>query len=238
MITRKIVKINEDKCNGCGLCVPSCHEGAIQIIDGKAKLIEDKLCDGLGNCLGECPLDAIEIIEREADPFDEEAVKEHLAKQNTSSHATIPHIGGGCPGSRAMNFAKASESTNNNTRIASELRTWPVQLSLVPVNASYFDKADLLVCADCVPFAYPNFHQDLLKNKPVVIGCPKLDNNQYYIEKLTQIIKNNDLKSIVVARMEVPCCGGLQMAVQQAVQLAGKDIPVEIKVIGIQGNMH
>lgn len=251
MATRKIIKIDEDKCNGCGLCVPNCAEGAIQIVEGKARLVKDSYCDGLGACLGHCPQDALKIIEREADDFDEEEAMKHVKASNTKpqihNHAaahTGPHHGGGCPGSRMMmlnkrddNTKKASAVSNDDVevRIKPQLKNWPVQINLIPVNAPYFDNADLLVTADCVPFAYPNYHIDLLRGKVVMIGCPKLDDVEHYVDKLTRIIESNNIKSITVAHMEVPCCTGIVRAVDAAVQYSGKDIPVEKIRIGISG---
>ncbi len=223
MVIRKIVEIDEEKCNGCGLCIPACHEGAIKIINGKAKLIADHLCDGLGDCLGECPQGAIRIIEREAEEYDEEAVKAHLAGNS------------GCPGTRMQSFT--NNETSEKVNIQSELRQWPVQLHLVPPNAPFFQEADLLLTASCVPIAYANYHQDLLKGKAVVIACPKLDHTGPYVEKLASIIKNNNLKSITIARMEVPCCGGLNVLVNKAQELTGTNIPVTEKIIGIRGNI-
>lgn len=254
MGVRKIIKIDEEKCNGCGLCVPNCAEGAIQIIDGKAKLVKDSYCDGLGACLGHCPQDALHIIEREADEFDEEAalnyvknikaVKEesHSGCQSGHSHAHH-HAGGGCPGSRMRMFkqdnneAKASSVSSDDieVKIKPQLRQWPVQLHLVPANAPYFDNADLLVTADCVPFAFANYHIELLKGKAVVVGCPKLDDLEAYVEKLTDIISQNNLKSVTVAHMEVPCCSGIVKAVDIAVQMSGKSIPVKKVKITIDG---
>jgi len=254
MAIRKIIQIEEDKCNGCGLCVPNCAEGAIQIIGGKARLVKDSYCDGLGACLGHCPQDALHVIERDADEFDEEGAMEFVKKMNDAKEKAQnfkPQLkpqhshGGGCPGSRMMTFdnddkAESSSATVTNgdveIKIKSQLKQWPVQLNLVPVNAPYFENADLLVTADCVPFAYPNYHLDLLKGKAVVVGCPKLDDNQYYTEKLTDIVSSNNLKSITVAYMEVPCCGGIVRAVETAVANSGKNVPI-IKVrIGVQGN--
>lgn len=247
MALRKIVNIDEDKCNGCGLCVPSCAEGAIKIIDGKAKLLAENLCDGLGACLGDCPQGAIQIIEREAEEFNEEAVKNHLGKEekimdHSQNHAAHHH-GGGCPGSRMMEInrqenkqsAASVSSEDIEVKIKPQLSQWPVQLMLVPQNAPYFDGADLLITADCVPFAYPNYHLDLLKGKKVVVGCPKLDDIQYYIEKLTAILQFNNIKSVTVAFMEVPCCGGILRAAEQALQASGKDIPLHRVRIGING---
>lgn len=253
MALRKIVQINEDKCDGCGLCVPSCAEGAIKIIDGKARLLSDNLCDGLGNCLGECPQDAIEIIERDADEFDEAAVHQHLQKEGKAmNHNHTPnqhshgghHHGGGCPGSRMMEINRqenqqksASVSSDDiEVKIKPQLTQWPVQLMLVPQNAPYFEGADLLITADCVPFAYPNYHLDLLKGKKVVVGCPKLDDIQYYTEKLTGILANNNIKSVTVAFMEVPCCGGIVRAAEQALAESGKNITFTKVRIGINGD--
>lgn len=264
MANRKIIQIEEDKCNGCGLCVPNCAEGAIQIIDGKAKLVKDSYCDGLGACLGHCPQDALHVIERDADEFDEEeamkfveslktkkeeapvkpvAVAAPVGGCSTSDHGHA-HAGGGCPGSRMRMLKQEPAVTNSTTvnnndieiKIKPQLRQWPVQLSLVPTNAPYFENADLLVCADCVPFAYPNFHLDLLKNKVVVVGCPKLDNIGEYTNKLTDIIEKNNLNSVTVAHMEVPCCSGIVRAVDQAAANSTKNIPVHKVKIGIDGN--
>jgi len=245
MAIRKIVNIDENKCNGCGLCVPNCAEGAIKIIDGKARLISENLCDGLGACLGECPLGAISITEREADEFDETAVHEHLNRKEgqTCSGNHGHQAGGGCPGSRAMAInrqedaasAAAVSSSDIEVKIKPQLAQWPVQLMLVPEKAPYFENADLLITADCVPFAYPNYHLELLKGKKVVVGCPKLDDNGYYVEKLTGMLKNNNIKSVTVAFMEVPCCGGIVMAAERALQLSGKNIPLHKVRIRISG---
>ena len=235
---RRIVSINEEKCNGCGVCIPACHEGAIQIIDGKAKLLEDKLCDGIGDCLGECPLDAIEIIERDADEYDDDAVKEHLSQLAKKNNSHDKHkVPCGCPGTMSRMFEdKADEESDEDVDVKSTLRQWPVQLSLVPVNAPYFENAELLVAADCAPFAYGNFHQ-LQKGKAIAIGCPKLDDGNRYVDKLTQILKSNNISKITVARMEVPCCGGLNSIVNEAISQSGKDIPVETKTLSIQGKI-
>lgn len=245
---RKIVSIDQDKCNGCGLCVPACAEGAIRIENGKAVLSADNLCDGLGACLGDCPMDAIKIIEREADEFDEEAVEKHLAATGRAplAHAApaapakpaaAPAHHGGCPGSRAMSFAPrpAEQEAPAAGKQPSQLAQWPVQLHLVPTTAPYFQGADLLIAADCVPFAYADFHRDLLAGKAVVIGCPKLDDTRFYTEKLTELFRVSDIKSITVARMEVPCCGGIVMAARQAHAACGKDIPFTEVVIGVRG---
>ena len=240
MATRKIVKIDEAKCNGCGLCIPNCAEGALQIVDGKAKLMSDKFCDGLGACLGHCPEDAITVIDREAVEFDEKAVEVHLHKQKEAQPKPEPKpqpVFTGCPSSRAMHFKIPETQTEavSNTPSVSMLSQWPVQLKLVPVNAPYFQDADLLIAADCVPFAYPNFHQDFLKGKAVVVGCPKLDDVQYYKEKLTEIFKTNSIKSITVPYMEVPCCFGLVKVTEDAIAASGKNIPLKKVKIGIRG---
>jgi NAD-dependent dihydropyrimidine dehydrogenase PreA subunit len=240
MATRKIVKIDEERCNGCGLCIPNCAEGALQIIEGKAKLVSDKFCDGLGACLGHCPQDAIAFIEREAEEFDEKAVEAYLHKEKEAQPQPKPQpTFTGCPSSRTMHF-KAAEPKNESgsTQPAgSMLSQWPVQLKLVPVNAPYFEDADLLVAADCVPFAYPDFHHDFLKGKAIVVGCPKLDDIHFYIEKLTEILKTNSIKSVTVPYMEVPCCSGLVRATEEAIKVSGKDIPLKKVKIGIRGDI-
>lgn len=245
---RKIVTIDQDKCDGCGLCVPSCAEGAIKLINGKAVLSADNLCDGLGACLGECPRDAIHIEEREADEFDEAAVEKHLAAQGkpapvhqhaAPAPAAHQHAGGGCPGSRAMSFAPpqpAVETAPSGSR-QSQLAQWPVQLHLVSTSAPYFQGADLLITADCVPVAYAGYHEDFLKGKAVVMGCPKLDDNNFYTQKLTELFTKSDIKSITVLKMEVPCCGGIAMAARQALAACGKQIEYKEVTIGIQGQI-
>ena len=245
-LLRKIVRIDEEKCDGCGLCIPACHEGAIQLVDGKARLVSDRYCDGLGACLGECPQDAITIEEREADEFDEEAVEQRLHTQEATpqphaahaAHAAHPPLHGGCPGAAAMQFARPAqtEDSDNGSARQSQLAQWPVQLSLVPPNAPYFEGAELLVTADCVPFAYADYHRDFLKGKAVVVGCPKLDDIEFYRDKLTAILQASNVKSVTVLHMEVPCCFGIVAAAQQAVAASGKDIPFETVTIGIQGD--
>lgn len=247
---RKIVKIDPDKCNGCGECVPSCAEGAITIINGKAVLSADNLCDGLGACLGECPLDAITVEEREADGFDEDAVEKHLAAQGKPApvHQHAPqqpvpaqhqHAGGGCPGSRAMSFARPQEEATTDVAGSrqSQLAQWPVQLHLVSTTAPYFQDADLLITADCVPVAYAGYHEDFLKGKAVVMGCPKLDDNNFYTQKLTELFSKSEVKSITVLKMEVPCCGGIAVAARQALTASGKQIPYREVTIGIKGEI-
>lgn len=246
---RKIVQIDADKCNGCGLCVPSCAEGAIKMVNGKAVLSADNLCDGLGACLGDCPQGAIRIIEREADEFDESAVAKHL--ENTGrpadhhghqpAHRPAPaaHGHGGCPGSRAMSFAPATTAaTEESGSRQSKLGQWPVQLHLVSTTAPYFQDADLLIAADCVPFAYADFHKDFLAGKAVVVGCPKLDDNQFYTQKLTELFRASSIRSITVLRMEVPCCGGIVMAARQALAASGKEIPLTEVTVGIKGEIR
>jgi NAD-dependent dihydropyrimidine dehydrogenase PreA subunit len=244
---RNIVKIDPDKCNGCGQCVPSCAEGAITIINGKAVLAADKLCDGLGACLGECPLGAITVEQREADAFDETAVEQHLKSQGISAPAHQPaqtasghhHHGGGCPGSRSMNIVRPKESPAQESKGSrqSQLGQWPVQLSLVSTTAPYFQGADLLVTADCVPVAYASYHEDFLKDKAVVMGCPKLDDNNFYLQKLTELFIKSDIRSVTVLKMEVPCCGGIASTTRQALTASGKQIPYSEVLITLQGEV-
>lgn len=229
---RKIIKINEEKCNGCGACASACHEGAIAMVDGKARLTREDYCDGLGDCLPSCPTNAISFEEREAPAYNEEAVK---AAQKLNKKEKLPC---GCPGtqSRSINH-KIDEITQNNDLCAnSKLSQWPVQIKLVPVNAPYFDNANLLIAADCTAYAYGNFHNEFIKNKITLIGCPKLDEGDYS-QKLTQIIAINNIKSVTVVRMEVPCCGGIENAVKKALQQSGKFIPWNVVTISTDGKI-
>ena len=228
---RKILKIDEEKCNGCGACAAACHEGAIEMIDGKAKLTREDYCDGLGDCLPACPTNAITFEEREAPAYDESAV---LAAKEKKASAPLPC---GCPGtqSKAINRDSCDCSTVS-APVSSQLRQWPVQIKLVPVNAPYFDGANLLVAADCTAYAYGNFHNEFIRNRITLIGCPKLDEGDY-TEKLTAIIKNNDLKSVTVVRMEVPCCGGIENAVKRALMANGKFIPWRVVTVTTDGRL-
>jgi len=230
---RKIIRIDEEKCTGCGQCVTACAEGAIAIVDGKARLVSETYCDGLGNCLGTCPEDAITIEEREAEAFDEKAVEAHLAKESSSKKSFT------CPGSMVRELKRETGSDRAETRepTASELSQWPVQMALVPPSAPYFRNADLLLVADCVPFAYADFHGKFLRGRPVAVGCPKLDDGETYVEKLAEIVGQAAIKSITVARMEVPCCGGLTMIADKAVERSGRDVPVKTVVVGIEGGI-
>lgn len=219
---RKIIKINEEKCNGCGACAAACHEGAIEMIDGKAKLTREDYCDGLGDCLPACPTNAITFEEREAPAYDEAAV---LAAKKKKEQAVLPC---GCPGTQSKAIQReACDCLAPVQQVTSQLMQWPVQIKLVPVNAPYFDGANLLVAADCTAYAYGNFHQEFIRNHVTLIGCPKLDAVDY-AEKLTEIIKNNNIKSVTVTRMQVPCCGGIENAVKRALMDSGKFIPWRI----------
>ena len=224
---RKIIKIDEEKCNGCGACATACHEGAIEMINGKAKLTREDYCDGLGDCLPACPTNAISFEEREAPAYNEEAVLK--AKQSK-----LPC---GCPGTNSKTINRSAQTSAVNTfAIESQLSQWPVQIKLVPINAPYFDNANLLIAADCTAYAYGNFHNEFIKNKITLIGWPKLDEGDY-TEKLTQIIALNNIKSVTVVRMEVPCCGGIENAVKNALQASGKFIPWQVKVISTDGRI-
>ncbi|MBQ1448598.1 MAG: 4Fe-4S binding protein [Coriobacteriales bacterium] len=237
---RKIVRIDEDRCNGCGACAEACHEGAIVMVDGKARLIRDDFCDGLGDCLPACPVDAISIEEREAEAYDEQAVAAHLAARASHGDAAMRNPVGGCPGSAARSFAAASGPGSSGdvppvqgSRV-SELTTWPVQLKLVPTNAPYLDGAKLLIAADCTAYARADFHERFMHGHVTLIGCPKLDGVDYS-DKLTEIIRDNDIKSVTVVRMQVPCCGGIERAVKEALKASGKMIPWQIHTLSHTG---
>jgi len=226
---RKIIKINEEKCNGCGLCAKACHEGAIEMIDGKAKLTREDYCDGLGDCLPSCPMNAISFEEREAQAYNEEAVKMAKVKK------TVQKIPCGCPGTMAKAI-KREQNEVKSTNAVSRLSQWPCQIKLVPVNAPYFDNANLLIAADCTAFAYGNFHEEFIRNHVTLIGCPKLDEGDYS-EKLYEIIKNNNIKSLKIVRMEVPCCSGIENAAKRALQKSGKFIPWQVITITTDGKI-
>ena len=226
---RKIIKIDQEKCNGCGACAEACHEGAIEMIGGKAVLTREDYCDGLGDCLPACPTDAITFEEREAPAYDEAAVRQAKSKKHS---AKLP--GCACPGSMAKSFSRDAAPTKAS--VQSQLMQWPCQIKLVPVNAPYFDSANLLIAADCTAYAYGNFHQEFMRNHITLIGCPKLDEGDY-AEKLTRIIANNNIKSVKILRMEVPCCGGLELAAKRALQASGKFIPWQVITISTDGKI-
>ena len=241
---RKIISIDEARCNGCGLCVSACHEGAIQLIDGKAKLISDSYCDGLGDCLPACPVDAIQIVEREAADYDEAAVAARQAAKSSAAPApaaTLPPLPCGCPGMLAKSMAPkpaaAPAPDAPATAPVAQLGNWPVQIKLVNVRAPYLQNAALLVAADCTAFAFADIHRKFMRNKVTLIGCPKLDEGDY-AEKLTAILQANDIKSVTVLRMEVPCCGGIASAVQRALQASGKTIPWQVVTISTEGEIR
>ncbi len=244
---RKIIKIDKELCNGCGLCVEACHEGAIQMVDGKAQLVSDQYCDGLGDCLPACPAGAIEIIEREADPYNQKAVEEKLkSEQEQKQEMPVCACAGAMPRNidREKAVSKPSQDTkeiNNNLsdirQQPSELQNWPVQLKLINPGSDYLNNANILVMADCVAYAYGNAHQDFIKDRITIIGCPKLDDNEYYTEKLTEIFQRNSIKSITVVRMEVPCCGGLFRAVKTAMLKSETIVPYKEVIIGINGEV-
>jgi len=237
-VFRKIVKIDDEKCNGCGICVPACAEGAIEIIDGKAKLISDMYCDGLGACLGECPQGAITIEERESEAFDEKAVKNYLEAKKTA----VTPLPCGCPSSTVAQFERETCSNEHaretsGTFIRSMLDHWPVQLTLVPPTAPFLQEADLILAGDCAPFAYAGFHQEFLKNHALLVACPKLDDFKAHQAKLSDIMRHSSVKSITVVRMEVPCCSGLLHMAKQAIKDSGRDIPLKEVVVGVKGEL-
>ena len=226
---RRIIEINEEKCNGCGACANACHEGAIGMVNGKAKLMRDDYCDGLGDCLPACPTGAISFVEREAAAYDEKAVMEAKKAKNEK----LPC---GCPGTHSKTIKREAPRSSAPVVSESRLMQWPVQIKLVPVNAPYFDGAKLLIAADCTAYAYAAMHEKFIKNHITLVGCPKLDDVDYS-EKLTEIIKNNDIKSVTVVRMEVPCCGGLEAAARNALMQSGKFIPWQVAVITTDGRI-
>ena len=244
-VMRRVIEIDREKCNGCGKCVSACHEGAIQLVGGKAELVSDIYCDGLGDCIGDCPVDAIKFVEREAEPYDEEAVQNRLAEQGRA------HAGNhrGCPGSMARSLRNSTEGCPGSVATpdmaeflspaVSRLGNWPLQIKLVPVNAPYLAGADLVLAADCVAFAAPDFQQSFLQggNKVCLIGCPKLDDGDFYVEKLAQVIRENKPASVRVVRMEVPCCGGMTRIAQEAVKRAESDLTVEVSIVTVRGSV-
>jgi Pyruvate/2-oxoacid:ferredoxin oxidoreductase delta subunit len=258
-VMRKVIKIDEERCNGCGLCVPNCAEGALQTVDGKARLVSDKYCDGLGACLGECPQGAISYEEREAEQYDHNAVVQRLQSQgreyvphdhSVGAHTEHAHEAQGhghghggfsCPSARIMDFrrdeSEAEAESAEGARQRSELRQWPVKLNLVSPQAPYFQDADLLLAADCAGFAYANLHPDFMRGKALLIGCPKFDDLQYYQQKLTAILQFNNIKSITVMHMEVPCCTALNHLAETAAESAGKAVPIEEVVVSLQGEI-
>ena len=225
---RRIIKIDEEKCNGCGACASACHESAIVMVNGKAKLGREDYCDGLGDCLPACPTNAISFEEREAPAYDEAAVLKIKLKNQANP---LPC---GCPGTNSKSIKR--DTAVPSAAISSQLQQWPVQIKLAPVNAPYFDGAKLLIAADCTAYAYGNMHSDFIRGRIALIGCPKLDNTDY-AEKLTQIIANNDIKSVTVVRMEVPCCGGIESAVKNALQASGKFLPWNVVIISTDGKI-
>ena len=236
---RKIIEIDQDKCNGCGKCVSACHEGAIQLVHGKAQLVSDVYCDGLGACIGNCPVDAIKIIEREADEFNEEVVKAKKAEEEIKKKHSLAC---GCPGMAMKSFSKPNPKRKRPIfapadDVPSELTQWPIQLKLVPINAPYWKDSSLLVAADCSAFSMGAFHNKMLKDKKIVIACPKLDDTGDYVDKLSEIIKENSLNDITVVSMEVPCCGGLVAIIKDALAKSGKSIPLKLVKLSLDGNI-
>jgi len=236
-IKRKIIQIDENLCDGCGQCVIACAEAAIEIIDGKARVVADHYCDGLGACLGECPQGALTIIEREAEEFDEQAVQARVLQQQlegTEMHIPQPQ----CPSAQTRQFTPLAPSTSAQAAPSqSELSTWPVQLNLISPDAPFLEGSDLLVAADCTPFAYPDLHRDFLKGRVLLCGCPKFDDQEAYVQKITSIFEHNTIRSVTVIVMEVPCCSGMPMIIEKAMQASGRKVPVETVVVGIEGGI-
>jgi len=242
MAKRKIIEIDEDKCTGCGACVTKCAEGALQIIDGKAKVVNDVFCDGLGACIGECPEDALRIVERDAPGFDEAATERHLSKKEAAKAKTIGEEPCGCPSHNPMILTASSTKSGHGHSegrddLPPKLTNWPVQWRLVTPSMPFFKDKDVLLSADCVPFAFRDFHGKFLAGKPLIIGCPKLDDQKAYLEKLTDILRDATPKSLEIVIMEVPCCFGLKKLVDEAVRRSGKHVPVKTTVVGIKGNI-
>lgn len=239
---RKIIHIDEDRCSGCGLCAKACHEGAIDMVDGKAKLTRESFCDGFGDCLPECPSGAISFEEREAPEYDEAAVRAAKAeKERKAMNDNVHSHGheGGCPGARLMQFDRSEECCETGApagRAVSRLTQFPIQIKLLPTKAPFYEGARLLIAADCTAYAYANMHEDFMKGKVTMIGCPKLDEGDY-CEKLTEIIRDNDIKSVTIVRMEVPCCGGLQSAAENALKSSGKFIPWQVTIVSRDGRI-
>ena len=227
---RRIIHIDQEKCNGCGACAAACHEGAIAMVGGKAQLMRDDYCDGLGDCLPACPTGAITFVEREAKAYDEAAVLESKRQKQQAVH------GGGCPGQRMMQLRQSASKPQDGPEIASRLRQWPCQIKLVPLRAPYFQGADLLIAADCTAYAYGEMHRRFMEGRVTVIGCPKLDSVDYS-EKLTRILADNDIRSVTLVRMEVPCCGGLELAAGKALAQCGKEIPFHVVTISVDGKI-
>jgi NAD-dependent dihydropyrimidine dehydrogenase PreA subunit len=245
-VVRKIIEIDEDLCDGCGNCVPACAEGALEIIDGKARVIADIYCDGLGACLGECPTGALKIIERKAQEFDEEAVEDHLAEKEANDHSPLSSSYNGCPSAGIRIFAPDSEDASRKTgkqdgeganEEPSALAHWPVQIRLVPPDAPFLKGADLLVLADCAPVAFPTLHRDFLKGKAVMMGCPKFDDVQEYVEKFTQIFRRSQIGRVTIVVMEVPCCSALPAIVKRALNLSGVSLPLEEVIVSTRGKI-
>jgi len=241
-VLRKIIEIDEELCDGCGQCVPACAEGAIQVIDGKARLVKDQYCDGLGACLGECPTGALKVIEREAEEFVEEAVQEHLQTREQDANKAEATMACGCPSAQIQTFGPPSVRRQDNNAdthesAASALSHWPVQIRLVPPTAPFLKGAHLLVAADCTPMAYPRFHRDFLEGKVVMVGCPKFDDAEAYIQRFADIFKTAHIKDVTAVVMEVPCCQGLPVIIKKAMKLAGKSIPLEQITISTRGEV-
>lgn len=234
---RRIIEIDKEKCNGCGVCADACHEGAIGMVDGKAELLRDDYCDGLGDCLPTCPTGAIKFVEREAAEYDEAAAMENKKKKVDNMHShDHTHAHGGCPGSRMRQMSPRPVKENTSKESVSQLAQWPCQIKLVPVNAPYFDGAKLLIAADCTAYAYAAMHDEFMRGRITLIGCPKLDGVDYS-EKLTEILTANDVKSVTVVRMEVPCCGGLEQAAKNALIRSGKFIPWQVVTVSVDGQI-